>query len=72
MKVIERKIPTEREMIAMSKNPRLLVNRWRGRLRKSADALAKIKDPVERRKRERQFYLQKKHLAELEAKAKRS
>lgn len=71
MKVIEKEKPTEGELMRIVReNPREMRNRWRGRLSKSADELAKEKDPVKRDKMERMFYAQKKILKKWEDKCK--
>jgi len=58
----------EKDLIAMSKNPRQMRNRWRGRLRKAAESLSKIKDPVEKANARRMLFAQKKRLQEWELK----
>ena len=61
---------SEDDFKRMLGNPINMRNKWRARLRRSADALAKEKSPERRKKMELMFHKQKLKLAEWEQKAK--
>lgn len=68
---IEKKNKTEEDFKQMTKNPSLMRDKWRARLRKSADAIAREKDPEKIERYQYKYYKQKEKLKEWEDKSQR-
>lgn len=57
---------SEKELTKMARIPTLMRNRWRGRLRLSAQAIAKEEDPIKKANYLRMFKAQKEKLIDWE------